>query len=166
MDSKRTPKLNIPMCAALVLLFLTLISIHLTSGLFARYTAESTAFDAARVAKFDVQCQLTQDTSNGKEGAFILNVTNNSEVAVKYKIVFTSDDSLDAKIADAAEETSVGNTITFTNEAWTLAPNEGVGTHKLQLAVTNWSDITADATGPSATGTMSFKVDVVAEQID
>ena len=26
-------KLNIPMCAALVLLFLTMLSIHLTSGL-------------------------------------------------------------------------------------------------------------------------------------
>ena len=47
-------KLNIPMCAAVVLLYLTLLSIHLTSGLFARYTTTVTASDSARVAKFDV----------------------------------------------------------------------------------------------------------------
>ena len=33
-------KLNIPMCAALVLLLLTMVSIYLVSGLYARYKAE------------------------------------------------------------------------------------------------------------------------------
>ena len=45
-------KLNIPFCAGLVLLCLTLFSMHLTSGLYARYVTSDSAEDAARVIKF------------------------------------------------------------------------------------------------------------------
>lgn len=45
-------KLNIPICAALVLLFLTMVSIHMTSGLYARYTTQDSGGDAARVISF------------------------------------------------------------------------------------------------------------------
>ena len=45
-------KLNIPFCAGLVLLCLTLFSMHLTSGLYARYVTSDSAGDAARVIKF------------------------------------------------------------------------------------------------------------------
>ena len=52
-------KLNIPMCAACILFCLTLISIHLTSGLFARYTASDRENDSARVAVMATDIRLT-----------------------------------------------------------------------------------------------------------
>lgn len=85
------PKLNIPMCAALVLLLLTMISIHLTSGLFARYTSSSSGADSARVAKFDVKvtgpaenvlCEVTAL----HPGGITFTVENKSEVAIEYSI--------------------------------------------------------------------------------
>ncbi len=48
----RKPKVNIPMCAAAVLFCLTVISTHLVSGLYARYTTTGSGEDSARVIKF------------------------------------------------------------------------------------------------------------------
>ena len=45
-------KMNIPMCAACVLLCLTMFSIYLMSGLYARYVTTASGGDGARVAKF------------------------------------------------------------------------------------------------------------------
>lgn len=45
-------KMNIPMCLAAILLCLTLISIHLTSGLYAKYISSASGNDSARVIKF------------------------------------------------------------------------------------------------------------------
>ena len=85
-------KLNIPMCAACILFCLTLISIHLTSGLFARYTASDRENDSARVAKFDIsengayfsESLLIETTPGSVEREIV--VTNNSEVAVAYTV--------------------------------------------------------------------------------
>lgn len=52
MDKRPKAKLNIPMCAACVLLCLTMISIHLMSGLYAKYTTSAQGGDFARVIKF------------------------------------------------------------------------------------------------------------------
>lgn len=49
---KRKAPCNIPMTLACVLFCLTLISIHFTGGLYARYTTSDTASDSARVATF------------------------------------------------------------------------------------------------------------------
>lgn len=53
-------KLNIPMCLAAVLLCLTLISIHLTSGLYAKYISSVSGNDSARVIKFG-ELTLTEE---------------------------------------------------------------------------------------------------------
>ena len=45
-------KMNIPMCLAAVLLCLTLVSIHLTSGLYAKYITSDSGSDFARVIRF------------------------------------------------------------------------------------------------------------------
>ena len=87
-------KLNIPMCAALVLLLLTMVSIHLTSGLYARYTTTSSGSDSARVAKFDVVGEFGEDitldcSKNETSGAYEITVKNNSEVAIKYVLYVT-----------------------------------------------------------------------------
>lgn len=44
--------INIPMCIASILLCFTLFSIHLTCGLYARYTTTASSSDSARVIKF------------------------------------------------------------------------------------------------------------------
>ncbi|MBE6887524.1 MAG: hypothetical protein E7484_03785 [Ruminococcaceae bacterium] len=59
MTNTKRRKLNIPFCVAVVLLFLTLVSIHFTSGLYARYTVSDTSDDSARAATFG-QITLTE----------------------------------------------------------------------------------------------------------
>lgn len=49
---KKTAKVNIPMCIASFLFCLTLISIHLTSGLYAKYIITASGSDSARVITF------------------------------------------------------------------------------------------------------------------
>lgn len=56
---KRRAKVNIPICAAGILLCLTLFSTHLTSGIYARYSTTAAAGDSARVIKFG-QITLTE----------------------------------------------------------------------------------------------------------
>lgn len=48
----RTVKISIPMCIASFLFCLTLISIHLTSGLYAKYISSASGNDSARVIAF------------------------------------------------------------------------------------------------------------------
>lgn len=48
----KTAKVNIPMCIASILFCLTLISIYLTSGLYAKYTNLTSGSASARVIKF------------------------------------------------------------------------------------------------------------------
>lgn len=62
----RTAKVNIPMYIAALLFCLTLISIHLTSGLYAKYTGSASGNDSARVITFG-DLTLTE-TGNFYEG--------------------------------------------------------------------------------------------------
>lgn len=96
-------KLNIPFCAGLVLLCLTLFSMHLTSGLYARYVTSDSAEDAARVIKFgNLTLTETGDFATGQailvpgkdltkkvtlESSKLLEITQTSEVDT---IVFVS----------------------------------------------------------------------------
>ena len=57
-----TLKLNIPMCIAAFLFCLTLISAHLTSGLYAKYIVTDSGADSARVISFgDITLTETGD---------------------------------------------------------------------------------------------------------
>lgn len=167
-------KMNIPMCLAFILLCLTLMSIHLTSGLYARYTTTSTGSDSARVAKFDVGCtvQPVMDENNETvEGRFTLTVTNNSEVAVKYSIEVELPASLSVAVGDSEAKNAADGkpSVTFTDANWILAPNaETPAEHALQFAVVDWVGFTDPNEGPDATEQvkLDFKVNVHAEQID
>ena len=70
---RKSPKVNIPMILAIILLFLTLLSVHLTSGLYARYVSTATGSDSARVAKFG-SLTLTEegDFGAGKQKGMII----------------------------------------------------------------------------------------------
>lgn len=62
----KTAKVNIPMCIASFLFCLTLISIHLTSGLYAKYISSASGGDSARVITFgDIALTETGDFGNG-----------------------------------------------------------------------------------------------------
>lgn len=90
---KRNTKLNIPMCVACVLLCLTLVSIHFTSGLYARYTSADAGVDSGRIAKFDIKhshYSFSEDLVLAlAPGTHVteIEVYNKSEVTVDYTIM-------------------------------------------------------------------------------
>lgn len=92
MVKQTTQKRNIPMCLAALLLCLTMVSLYLVSGLFAKYTTESDSNDSARVAAFYVtsegtatQTLLIQNMKPGEERTYELKVKNQSETDVHLK---------------------------------------------------------------------------------
>lgn len=162
-------KLNILMCLACVLFCLTLISVHLCSGLYARYTAYGTGSDSARVAQWSVSASgnkpaLTIDCTNDDfDDEYKITVTNNSEVSVKYDIVLNFAESLPESITiklDGSKAPAVSNsrkTFTFTN----------VGSFVVGSASTEHSLVfTADADEIDEDVTFSFTGTVKFEQID
>lgn len=102
-----TEKPNIALRLAALLLCLTLFSLYLLSGLYARYTVTGTAADSARVAAFQPTATITPATETIKyvyrnkplapayTVSYNIKVTNPSEVAVNCELVIT----LDAKLA-------------------------------------------------------------------
>jgi len=97
MEKRSNIKLNIPMCAACVLLCLTLISIHFCSGLYARYVTQGSGGDSARVAVFDVtddggyfSVDFVVSCSPGVAAEKVIKVGNKSQVAVAYTVTITN----------------------------------------------------------------------------
>jgi hypothetical protein len=119
-------KVNIPMVAALILFMLTMISVHLTGGLYARYTARATASDSARVAMWDVGAisekpAVSIDCSTDDlDDIYQFTVTNNSEVTARYDVVVTFTEALGEGISFKLDntktpQTSDNKTFTFEN---------------------------------------------------
>lgn len=110
-----TEKPNIALRLAALLLCLTLFSLYLLSGLYARYTVTGTAADSARVAAFQPTATITPVTETIKyvyrnkppasayTVSYNIKVTNPSEVAVNCELVIT----LDAKLAQYYEGSNV-----------------------------------------------------------
>ena len=100
--SKSNKKTPIVFYVGIVLACLTLISVYMTSGLYARYTTRATSSDSARVAKFRVTNTLTVTDSKGDEvnsftmiedslipgesTTYAFEVQNDSEVAVRFSV--------------------------------------------------------------------------------
>ncbi len=100
--SKSNKKTPIVFYVGIVLACLTLISVYMTSGLYARYTTRATSSDSARVAKFRVTDTLTVTDSKGYEvnsftmfedslipgesTTYTFAVQNDSEVAVRFSV--------------------------------------------------------------------------------
>lgn len=101
-----TEKPNIALRLAALLLCLTLFSLYLLSGLYARYTVTGTAADSARVAAFQPTATITPATETIKyvysndplppayTVSYNIKVTNPSEVAVNCELVITLDEKL------------------------------------------------------------------------
>lgn len=98
MTRRARAKVNIPICAAAILLCLTMFSVHLTSGVYARYTTTASGSDSARVAKFEIE-ETGTVLSSGIEAALVpgekvertISVENKSEVIVKYSVSLTNE---------------------------------------------------------------------------
>lgn len=158
---KNPSRVNIPMCAAGVLLCLTLFSVHLTSGLYAKYTATATGSDSARVAKFEVDvsgqnlADITCTQSDTDSSTYTITINNKSEVAVEYTLsVVYNNTAPDGVSADFDGDSDSGQ----------LAV--GASAQRELTFTVDWAEFTADNTGDSATETLNFTVNVHIEQID
>ena len=158
-------KMNIPMFTALILLLLTMVTTHYTSGLYARYSSTAYGTDAARVAKFDVSFNLRDN----EDGTYTVTVNNNSEVSVKYSVIVEMDKHLSAAIGDDVKTIEGSEKfVTFENADWTLAPKTAADPLILKFAVADWRGLTDPAVLEESLVNveLGFKVRVAAEQID
>ena len=161
-------KLNIPMLAALILLLLTMVSTHFTSGLYARYSSTATGTDTARVAAFKVTGTVA--AVEGKPGEFEVTVNNESEVTVNYSLEVVLDPHLSVTIGSDKKQLKADETsVTFTNTDWKLAPNTTTQEPiTMVVAVENWVGLTDSKNdeGDYKEVKLNFTVNVVAEQVD
>lgn len=98
-NDKRQTQINIPICLACVLLCLTLISIHMTGNMYARYTSAGQGSDITNVAKFNVSAVKTNFNETGtidltkatttQSVSWSFTVTSNSQVASTDKVTVT-----------------------------------------------------------------------------
>ena len=160
MGGKPNRKVNIPMCAALILLCLVLVSSHLTSGLYARYTSSSTGSDSARVAKFAVETSGADENISVKTGtsdpdttSYTITIENKSEVAVSYQLT------------PVLSGTPAGVTASLDSNTGELAAGAAPVTHTLTLSV-DWAAFTQDQTGANVSKDITFTVNIHFEQID
>ena len=184
MGERKPSKVNIPMCIACVLLCLTLFSIHLTAGLYARYTASSESTDTARVAKFDVKVlgEILSPALTGEEepldwivdstgnGEYQITVTSASEVAVSYDIFVELEDALPdyltLKLGEASfTEEGTDKKLWKLGNAGTFSAGGGENKHTLTFEM-NWKEFTKGASGMSRTEKLDFTVKVYAVQVD
>jgi len=79
---RKASKLNIPMCAAVVLICLTMFSFHFTSGLYAKYSTDASGSDSARVISFG-EITLTEIGGNYDKFTIIpgVDITKDAEVS-------------------------------------------------------------------------------------
>ena len=159
-------KINIPMFAALILLLLTMITTHMTSGLYARYTSHASGSASARVARFAVTGVVTPvEDENGK---YTLVVINDSEVTVHYNIIVEVDNHLSVTLGGVTKTPVLGS-VTFENDDWKLAPGASTENPMLMtIDVADWTNITQSDKNFGATEpvTFTFTVKVDAEQVD
>ena len=117
-------KMNIPMCAACILLCLTMFSVHLSSGVVARYSTNTDGADSARVISFG-NLTLT------KEGANEQQIIPGMPLTLNAKVGFTGSESatyvfLEVIPSGSCEVSANGLTYTFKTDtvnsgaSWTV----------------------------------------------
>lgn len=142
-----------------VLVCLVLVSFHLMTGLYARYSSTATGSDSARVAKFDVDVSGALEKSDivctampSGNSTYTVTIKNQSEVAVHYQLsveITGNSTGVNHSFSEASGDLAVGAT----------------GDSELTFTV-NWNDFTAGKTGSKAEVTLDFTVTVNVTQID
>lgn len=163
MRKKNKKKINIPLCAAAVLLCLTMISISMTSGLYAKYTTSSTGSDSARVAGFHVSTTVDSAQANpialtaaddSSSGTYTFTIENKSEVAIKNSVIVKDvPDQVKVELNNTAITSTGSGDLTFE-----------VG--ELAVGGTATCTLTFSALDGSTTQTTDVTVQVHAEQVD
>ncbi len=160
-SNNRAPLLS-PMHIALGLLCAVLISAYALSGLYARYISNASSGDSARVAKFSFTDDFDEkyvdfpaSFAPGESQTNTIEITNNSEVAIKYVVTFenlTNNLPLESKVGNEAFTSGViaanGGTAIF---SWTI----------------QWPTDDSSKTSPDLAGKMDMiRIIVTVEQVD
>lgn len=173
--TKKPLKLNTMLKLAGILLCLVLATTHLASNLYAKYTANDSGSDSARVAvwnveasgasvsnvKIDLATAATVDSAIDK--TYTLTVTNKSEVASNYDIIVVFNEALSDKIAltldgGAKPYTTTDNKEFVFSNVGQLAMGNTSTQHTLSFTA-NYADVDVDYS-------YNFNVKVDFEQID
>lgn len=161
----KTRTFNKPMIVAGILFYLTLVSICLTSGLYAKYLVSDSAEDSARVAKFSVTETATQFSSDlvveVEPGTLTkeIEITNASEVAIDYTVTIknTTNNVPFQFSLDTFSDTNVAED-TYTATC-SMASGE-IETHSIKV-------ILGQENAQNYIGMVDMiTIDIVAEQID
>ena len=135
----------------LLLVCLTFFSVHMSSGLYARYASSATGSSSARVARLDMSHAVTQDASIDASIALnffdpaefsdsvVLRVTSDSEVAMKYDVIVTLPagvdyDWLSVELDGDGGTVVDGNVITF-SEVGEFSPDDTEKKHTLRFSI-------------------------------
>ena len=174
--TKKPFKLNTMLKLAGILLCLVLATTHLASNLYAKYTANDSGSDSARVAVWNVEASgasvsnvkidlATADTDTSTVSkTYALTVTNKSEVASNYDIIVVFDKALSDEITLKLDNGTITGTKTADKKSFVFSNvgQLGVGntsaTHTLTFAA-NYADVDVDYS-------YNFNVKVDFEQID
>ena len=157
-------KAPIPFRMSVILLCVLLCTLHLTSGLYARYTSAFSGSDDARVASFSFEDDLAQQTqivpavlSPGESKTTTVAVENTGEVTIVYSVrIENLTGNLPLRFSNAdAEESELLVT------SCVLGPGES-GTVTFTLA---WPD-TETSAEQYANRMAAIRIVVVAEQLD
>ena len=160
---------------AAVLLCLVLFSMHLTAGLFARYTARNGNADSARVAAFKVNVEGIGNSvnvdyvkGNGQDaGIQQLKITNDSEVSVSYDItveIEAVDFGISVTLNGKSFETNVPTTLIF-EKVGQIPPNSSQ-LCDLEFKVVDWGKFTEMENAAKIEGKLEYSITVDVVQID
>ena len=141
---KRKRFVNIPMYLAGVLFCLTLISIHLMSGLYAKYTTRAEGSDSARVISFhDVSVTETGDFYEPNKLMIIPGVDLTKDVTITFGDGETAGSESAAYIF--AEIILSGGWVTTDNNSFAIQSN---GTTQMQWSIEpGWTYLENDGNG-------------------
>lgn len=176
MRSKYSSKLNIPLQLAAILLCVTLISVYLVSGIFARYTTENSSGNTAAVAEFSPTASFVEDTwvfdSDTYSFEYQIKLTNPSEVDVNCSLEISfPDDMLNNAEFTFNDETKTninGNTIQFGSFA-NLSSGDTTGiTEILKVTISEdiYNSIMSSHNGQTSSLAAHFDAEISFTQID
>lgn len=176
--AEKTTKSTVAFHIFAVMLLATFLSCHVISGTMAKYVTQASTGDSARVASFSVAAAGNDATAlslkYGGSADYILNVNNNSEVAVSYEVTVAFDGDVSNKLSVALNGNTVNGVYdstnqkteyTFTNSAFKLSAG-GSAAHTIRL--TGQDGFLPDANNivDSQSGHFDFETQVLFEQIN
>ncbi len=145
--SKSNRNIPIVFYVGLLLVCLTFFSVHMSSGLYARYASTVSGSGSARVARIDLShTVITQDASvelnfydpNKMTDTVEFQVASDSEVTMIYDVIVTlpaGEYSWLAVTLDGQSGTLEGNKVTFSDVKTITASDTTVYRHELQFSI-------------------------------